>query len=220
MMNINEIYSIAALSRNKGELIEIIRSMTPDTVEARNIVYRLERNRIFDSTLRLEIACKMPDRYRSFELVDDIIECAANTDLMKRLYKSAINKYGAFVAVQITDPCEIEKMYKSGIYEIQCAAASNFHASPEFLKKIVDESDNEYIKDLACEVLQVLIAQQTDNPDLIEEMYKTGDYDVRLAAVSNSYARKEFLESVALDEGAIDIIRERAVETFDKISST
>lgn len=220
MMNINELYAIALLSRDKNELIGIIRSMTPGTIEASNIIYRLERNKIFDSTLRLEVACKMPERYRSFEIVDDIIACAANTELMKRLYDADINHYGAFVAVQITEPHEIEKMYNSGIYEIQCAAASNFHASPEFLKKIIDQSDNEYIKDLACEVLQVLSVRQTDNPDLIEEMYKAGGYDVRLAAVSNSYAREEFLESVIFDEDAPEIIRERAIETFEKISST
>lgn len=220
MMNINELYAIALLSRDKNELIGIIRSMTPGTRETSNIVYRLEKNEIFDSTLRLEVACKMPDRYRSFEIVDDIIACAANTELMKRLYEADINDYGAFVAVQITEPYEIEKMYNSGIYEIQCAAASNFHASPEFLKKIIAQSDNEYIKELAYEVLQVLTVQQTNNPDLIEEMYKAGGYDVRLAAVSNSYAREEFIESVVFDEDVPEIIRERAMETFEKISST
>lgn len=217
---LNDVCAVARTTKNEEELIAIIRDIVPGTLEAGCILWYLERNPVFNATLRLEVACKIPERYRSFEIVDDIIDCASNTSLMKRLYEADVNRYGAFVAVQITEPDEIERMYESGIYEIQCAAASNFHANPEFLKRVIEENNNEYIKDLAREVLAVLTVKQTEDASLIEEMYKNSGYDVQLAAVSNPHARHEFLEEVIFDEEQSNIIRERALETFEKISST
>ena len=220
MFNMNEVYRVASNSNAKQELISIIRAIVPEAIETYSIVCHLQRNPIFDSTLRLEVACKLPGWYHSFEIVDDIIACSADTDLMKRLYAADVNGCGAFVAVQIKDSCEIEKMYQSGIYEIQCAAVSNMNASLEFLERVIRETDKERIREYASETFQILKARQTEDPDEIEDLYIKGSEDVQLAAVGNIHARCEFLEGVVFDTDVAKAIRHRAYETFEKISST
>lgn len=216
----NDVYTTVRSSNDKQELIKIIRAVIPGTRETRDILYGLENNPIFDSELKLEVASKVIGWYRSFEIVDDIIECASNTELMKRLYVADISQYGAFVAVQIKDHDEIEKMYKSGVYEIQCATVSNLNASLEFLEKVIEETSDEYIKKLASETSMVLRARRTKIPTEIEELYEKGSRDVQLAAVTNIHASCKFLEKIVGDEDVPNAIRYRALETFEKISST
>ena len=143
-------------SKDKKELLEIIRAMIPGTVETRNIVSNLEHNPIYDAQLRLEVLCKVPDRYYSYEVVDYIIACADNTELLKRLYNADINRFGGFVAVNIKDAAEIEKMYHSGNIVIQRAVVCNSSARTEFLKKVIEESSDARIIEFATETLKGL----------------------------------------------------------------
>lgn len=217
---VKDVYEVARTSKNEEELIDIIRAIVPGTLEAGCILWYLERNSAYNATLRLEVACKLTKKYRSFEIVDDIIECAANTSLMKRLYEADVNKYGAFVAVNITDPFEIEEMYNSGIYEIQCATAGNPHATMAFLEKVIRETGDARIKSKAQETLNILTAKSTTDPDTIESMYRSGTYEEKLVAVSNIHIRSSFLEEIVFDDAQPQDIRECALKTFEKISST
>ncbi|MBQ8043805.1 MAG: hypothetical protein IJ272_06635 [Clostridia bacterium] len=217
---LEKVYYTVQYSKDKNELLEIIRAMIPGAIETRNIVNNLESNPIYDAKLRLEVLCKIPDRYYTYEFVDWIIDSADDTELMKRLYQADVSRFGSFVAVNIKDPDEIERMYKEGSYKIQCAAVANNHSNREFLKRIIRECDDNYIKKIAQETLAVLTVKETTNPDEIEEMYGSGTYEVKLAAASNIHARCDFLERIVFDDNEFKTIREAALKTFEKISST
>lgn len=151
---LQKVYYTVRYSKDKNELLEIIRSMIPGAIETRNIVNNLESNPIYDAKLRLEVLCKIPDRYYTYEFVDWIIDSADDTELMKRLYNADINKFGAFVATNIKDSTEIEKMYNGGKLEIQRAVVCNSFARPEFLKKVIEESSDEQIVKYAKDTLK------------------------------------------------------------------
>ena len=154
MITMNDVYKTVRTSNNKQELIEIIRAVVPGIFEARSIICYLESNPIFDSELKLEVASKVVERYRSFEIVDDIIECASNIELMKRLYNADVDKFGAFVAVNIIDQDELERMYMNGTIEVKRAVASNTNTRVEFLGKIIQEATDEQTKKYAEDTLK------------------------------------------------------------------
>lgn len=147
-------YQIVATSSDKGELVEIIRTIVPGTLEAWCLVRGLERNPAYDASLHLEVLCVEPNAYKSYEFVDYIIECAEDTELMKRLYDADVDKFGVFVAVNITDETEIVKMYESGPYEVKCGALSNTNASQEFLIKVSKEVEDASLQRLALYTLK------------------------------------------------------------------
>lgn len=151
---LQKVYYTVRYSKDKNELLEIIRAMIPGTRETVSIVSNMEGNPIYDAELRLEVLCKVPDRYYQYEFVDWIIDCADDTELMKRLYNADVNKFGAFVAVNIKDAAEIEKMYHSGNNEIKRAVVCNSFANPEFLKKVIEESNDEQIVKFAKDTLK------------------------------------------------------------------
>lgn len=154
MYTLNDVYLTVTNSKDKGELLDIIRSMIPGTMETAIIVAHLEQNPIYDSELKLEALCKMPNRYHSFDFIEDIINCAKNTDLMKKLYNTDVNKFGPFVAANITDQDEIERMYMNGAIEVKRAVACNISTRMEFLEKIIQETTDERVKVFANENLK------------------------------------------------------------------
>ena len=142
-------YQIVETSSDKGELLEIIRTIVPGTMEAWCLVRGLERNPAYDARLHLEVLCVEHNAYKSYEFVDYIIECAEDTELMKRLYDADVDKFGVFVAVNITEEQEIVKMYESGPYEVKRGALSNTNASKEFLMKVIEEVEDVSLQQLA-----------------------------------------------------------------------
>lgn len=153
---LQKVYHAVQYSKDKNELLEIIRAMIPGARETRNIVGNLEGNPIYDAELHLEVLCKIPDRYYPYEYVDWIIECADNTELMKRLYNADVNKFGAFVAVNIADQDEIERMYMSGTDVVKRAVACNPNTRKEFLEKIIlvttDDQTNKFAEETLKEI--------------------------------------------------------------------
>jgi len=154
MHTLNDVYVTARYSKDKQELLAIIRAMVPGTMETAIIVPHLEKNPIYDSEIKLEVLCKVPNRYHSFQIVEDIINCAKNTDLMKRLYNTDKNKFGPFVAVNINEQNEIESMYMTGTAEVKRAAVCNVNARQDFLERVIQETSDEQEKAFAEECLK------------------------------------------------------------------
>ena len=154
MYTLNDIYCVVTNSKDKCEILAILRAMIPGTRETEIIVAQLEHNSIYDSELKLEVLCKMPDRYHSFDVVEDIIHCSNNADLMIRLYNADASKFGPFIAVNITDQDEIERMYINGTNEVKRAVASNPNTRVGFLEKIILETTDEQIKQFGKDTLK------------------------------------------------------------------
>ena len=154
MYTLNELYATVSNSKDKQKLLTIVRAMIPEARETATIISHMEHNPIYDYELKLEVVCKVPDRYNSIDIVDAIIHCADNTSLMKRLYNVGVKDFELFVAVNITDKDEIERIYMSGTTEVQRAVACNSNTRVEFLEKIVQETTDELTKKLAADTLK------------------------------------------------------------------
>lgn len=141
--------------KSPQELLEEVRNLDTGSKGAHSQIYYMRTHNLDEnSKVKLEIACKFPNEYRGFEILDAILEEVEDVDLMRRLFNANKEEYGYFIAVSVKDEKFIEELYYSKVEDLPLAVADNESTNIDFLRKIISETDDEKVRETAMQTLK------------------------------------------------------------------